>query len=241
MKNKIATIIILCSVSFFTSYNAKSQNYAKIENWYGKKIILPSVKLMRSDNKKHTNPLSKKIKIVTVINGSCAACIDELKKWKTYMQTVDTTQVGFVYLIHSEDDLFTFKELNSDYIKLSYPYFYDIKKNIIKANKLNDNKTYHTFLLNSDNKVIIVGNPNKDKKIFDQYKTEINKRTPKNKPSVVVKEGVNGTTIKISNGFIYKDQNGKILSTVEGDKMMSDNNYIPNVNTDSGIITFKKR
>ncbi|WP_281299290.1 hypothetical protein [Flavobacterium limnophilum] len=218
MKNKIATIIILCSVSFFTSYDAKSQNQAKIENWYGKKIILPSAKLMRSDNKKHTNPLSRKIKIVTVINGSCGACVIELKKWKDYMRTVDTSQVGFIYLIQSEDDLFTFKELNRDFIKLSYPYFYDIKKAITKANKLTDNMAYHTFLLNNKNEVILVGNPNKDKKIFDQYKIEINKRTPKKNPSVGVKEGVNGTTIKISNGSIYKDKNGKILSTVGGIK-----------------------
>jgi hypothetical protein len=240
MKNKTA-IIIISVICLFASYNAKSQNHTKTENWHGKKIILPSIKLMRNESQKHSNPLSKKIKIVTIINGSCAHCIDELKIWKTYMKTIDTSQVGFVYLIQSEDDLFTFKELNRDYIKLPYPYFYDINKSITKANKLTDKKTYHTFLLNNKNEVILVGNPNKNEKLLKQYNIEINKRIVKAKPNIEIKQVENGTTFKISKEYIYKDQNGKILGPTEGGKMMSDNNYVPNIDTENGVITFVKR
>lgn len=240
MKNRIIFILII-TVILFPLYAAESQNLIKNENLNGKKMILPSSKLMRNEDSKDINPLVKNLKILTIINGSCPVCINELKKWKTYMKTVDTSQVGFVYLIQSDDDLFTFKQLNKEYIKLNYPYFYDVKKNISKVNNLNNTKASNTFLLDDKNKIILKGNPNMNKELFRKYNTEITKRIKKKESIVEINQGLAGSTFKIGNGFIYKDQNGKILSKTESDKLMSDNNYIPNIDTEKSVITFKKR
>ncbi len=214
--------------------------YVLSDNWIVKKIILPTSNLMISDSTKTINPLLKKTKIFTQIDGSCPLCVDKLKGWKIFMKTIDTSKVGFVFLINSEDSLFTFKELNREYIKLSYPYFHDIKRAISSQNKL-DYEFATTFLLNDENEVILDGDPTKNKKTLNQYNLEINKIIRKKKPTIDIEEGTNVTKFKISDGFIYKDQNGKTVSNIERDRMMSDNNYIPNIDTDSGIITFQKR
>lgn len=239
MKNKFLNTIMI--ISFLFCYQAQAQTNNQTVNLKEKKIILPSAVLLRNYNQKNINPLSKKIKIFTVINGSCALCIDDLKEWKTYMATVDTSKVGFVFLVHSEDDLYTFKELNSNYIKLAYPYFHDVKKKVMKANKLMDNKAYQTFLLDSNDEVVLTGNPAKNIKIFKLYFDEINKRISMDKPTIIVKEGVNETKFKISKGFVYKDQNGNILQQDEGKKRMLDNAYIVKIDDISGVITFIKK
>jgi hypothetical protein len=260
MKNQFLVIFIS---AFLLLISCKNETVNK--NLTSKMIFLPSVKLMRGDTNK-VNPLLKKIKIFTVIDGSCPTCVDKLIDWEKYIKKIDTAHVGFVILILSEDNFFTFDELNKNYIKFSYPYFYDIKKALSSKNNLLDYNSVNTFLLNSKNEVILTGNPIEKKEIFNQYEIEINKRIKKNnyvhieneaifksakaegikksnktQPSVVIQEGVNETIFKISEGFIYKDQNGKILSTQEADNMMSDNNYIPNIDSENGIITFKKR
>jgi hypothetical protein len=239
MKSKFLNIIMI--VGFLFCYQLQSQTKDQKVSLKGKKIILPSAVLLRIDGQKNINPLSKRIKIFTVINGSCALCIDDLKEWKTYMTTVDTSKVGFVFLVHSEDDLYTFKELNSNYIKLAYPYFHDVKKKIVIANKLMDNKDYQTFLLDNNNVVVLTGNPAKNKKTFKLYFDEINKRIPMDKPTVIIKEGVNETRFKISKGFVYKDQNGNVLQQDEGKKRMLDNAYIVKIDDDKGVITFIKK
>jgi len=96
-------------------------------------------------------------------------------------------------------------------------------------------------LLNNKNEIILAGNPNRNKELFKQYNSEINKRIKKNNPTVVVKEGVAGTIIKISEGFVYKDQNGNILSTADVQKIKLNHEFVPHIDTDKGIITFKKR
>jgi hypothetical protein len=240
MKNKFL-IILVCAISILTSCKNKLDNDVSDGTVKVRKIFLPSAELLRSDSVKNINPLSKEIKIFTVIDGGCAICVDKLLAWKKYMKDIDTSQVGFVMLIYSEDSLFTFKELNKNYVKFSYPYFHDIKKSISLKINLIESKTANTFLLNSKNEVIVSGDPTESKKIFNQYKIEINKKIKKKKPSLVVEEEPNGTKFTISEGFIYKNQEGKTLKESEWKRMMSDNNYLPNIDTEKGIITITKK
>lgn len=124
-----------------------SEKKEAFQTWVGKKLVLPndSSKINFSEN--HVDPLLKPLKILTVIDANCGCCISELNKWADYIKEVDTSKVGFVFLLHSIDNLITFEEMNQTNINFSYPVFYDKGKYIFSKNKFPDDKLYQTFYL----------------------------------------------------------------------------------------------
>ena len=58
--------------------------------------------------------------------------------------------------------------------KFDYPIFYASKNNINKINNFPEQIEYQTFLLNQDNRVLIIGNPIKNEKLWNLYLRTIN-------------------------------------------------------------------
>ena len=89
---------MLFSISFLTLINCSQQNKKTsnlIKKWQGKEVFFPNDSLFRNDFKKYPNPLMKKLKIFIPINGDCNMCIDELEKWKLFIEKdIDTSIVG---------------------------------------------------------------------------------------------------------------------------------------------------
>ena len=172
-------------VSLILSCNGGNKINVKKElnSWYGNKISLPNDSLIRNTRGKYLNPKYKTIKILTIINGDCSVCVDELKKWKELIKRVDTSKVGFIFSVYSSDNLRGFKLLDRLEIHFDYPYFIDKNKEFIIKNKFSENKLFQTLLLNNNNEVILVGNPTTNKTIHKLYFEEISKRSgnPKKK------------------------------------------------------------
>ncbi|KFC57748.1 thiol:disulfide interchange protein, TlpA_like family [Flavobacterium gilvum] len=59
-------------------------------------------------------------------------------------------------------------------------------------------------------------------------------------PSLDVKQEKKGTTIKIPNSMIWKDENGKVLSESELETMINSRNYIPHIDTVKNTAILKK-
>lgn len=165
-------IIIFC---FLFACKNKSEISIIVNKWQGKQFVLPDDSLMINTYRKNINPLSKKQKIVAVIDASCGVCVSELKDWEVFMKDIDTNKVGFIFLLHSIDKLMIFEKLNSSLIHFSYPYFYDIRKMVICKNNIPENKLFQTFLLDSTNHVVLIGNPIRNNELATLYKSEIRK------------------------------------------------------------------
>ena len=58
----------------------------------------------------------------------------------------------------------------------NYPLILDFTNQYLKENDLTKWSRYKTFLLDKNNKVLLVGNPTYNKKLMKLYKQEINKR-----------------------------------------------------------------
>lgn len=122
------------------------------------------------------NP-NAKLKITTYINGDCQTCIDEIKAWNDFSQSVNKINNVNVYYYVFTSDIEHFRD--NIYNKEIYKYPLLLVKNNDYLNKNNlplDNKMYQTFLLDSNNKVILVGNPIYSEKLMELYKEEINER-----------------------------------------------------------------
>lgn len=173
MKHSILIITILFGL--ITSCNKSNKKTESLVNkWLGKQLTLPSDSLIRNYDIKFSSPLTKKIKILTLIDGDCSICYNELEDWKKFMKKIDTSEVGAVFTIYSYDGL---SEFNQAQINFPYPYFQDNGEKILNINEVSQDKFYKTFLLDEDNKVILVGNPNIHEKISELYLAEIKKRT----------------------------------------------------------------
>lgn len=174
MKSKLISsiVIILCVFIRCKESNVEKKDISK---WFNKEIVLPNDSLI-VNNQKFPNPLIKKIKILSLINGDCSVCYDELREWKEFIKEVDTGKVGFIFNIYTFNDLIAFEDMNRNTLKFKYPYFKDVGAKIKEINDFSDDKIYKTVLLDEFNKVILIGNPNVHPDIRKLYLNEIKKR-----------------------------------------------------------------
>ena len=177
---KVCTILILILGFIFCSKeNSKVQEEAS--RWMGDTLELPRVSqvlykdsLYRKQKLINENP---KLKVTTFIWGECQSCVEDLKKWEHFFEFVHSKRdvEMFFYLNIQEISFFIKNYYDNNFFK--YPLIIDKKLNYLTKNDLPfKNKVYQTFLLDSNNKVILVGNPIYNKKLMKLYKQEINKR-----------------------------------------------------------------
>lgn len=146
--------------------------------WRERNIILPNDSLIKNHSLEFPNPKNRKIKIITLINGSCGSCIYELNEWEKFRKKINSSQLGLIYLVYSNDNLHLFKDLLSNSkINFNHPYFEDIDKRVIGANGFSKYDTnFQTFLIDKYDNIILAGNPISNKKIKELYLKEIQKR-----------------------------------------------------------------
>jgi hypothetical protein len=159
-------LLIFCNCA----RSEKTEYKTVIEEWIGKKIILP--KLSNQFN------YDEKVKVVTQINGNCLSCISRLELWSSFIDeirgTCETNNVQY-YLYISGADTSAFKAINDSIIHFNYPVIFDQDNTFSKLNKLHENSLYHTMLLDSLDRVLLIGTPIMNKKLQKLYIDEISR------------------------------------------------------------------
>ena len=119
---------------------------------------------------------SNKLKISTYINGKCHSCIKGFSKWLDLIDIANrSTNFNIVFYVYTNDKN-EFKEYFYPSVIHDYPLIIDKKKQYLKSNEIPEFGQFKTFLLNNNNRVILVGNPINNEKLMKLYKEEINKR-----------------------------------------------------------------
>lgn len=146
----------------------KTEREVIIEEWIGKKIIIPRL----SNQFKY----DEKAKIVTQINGNCFSCISKLELWSGFIdemkKTCNNCSIHYYFYISGADTT-AFKTINDSLIRFNLPVIFDPNNTFFKLNKLHQNSLYHTMLLDSSDKVILIGTPILNKKLQKLYIDEI--------------------------------------------------------------------
>jgi len=153
--------------------NADKKTVAK---WTNRSLNLPLNDSLIFNNSSNQIPHKKDIKILTLINGGCGTCVDELSDWKLFINKIDTSSVGVIFLVESFDgtiSLDDFKNTDSAYVRLNYPYYNDIDLSIFSKYDFPHEKKYQTFLLNQKNEVVLIGNPIFSEAMEDLYLKKI--------------------------------------------------------------------
>lgn len=116
----------------------------------------------------------KPIKIITYMDrSSCTQCAMQiLIEWNNLVKEVESDSVGFVIIIYPTDKIELKTALSA--LKLQNSLLYDTNNNFLKDNKLtNILARNRTFLLDKNNKIILVGEPLNKTKLWELYKNSI--------------------------------------------------------------------
>ena len=118
---------------------------------------------------------NKEFKILLYVDSTgCSSCRLKLFEWKQLIEEADSLfgdKMGFLFVLQPKN----FQEVIYISIRaeFDYPILIDTKGAINRLNRFPKNELYQCFLLDGDNKVLSVGNPTINLKIWELYKSYI--------------------------------------------------------------------
>ena len=116
-------------------------------------------------------------KLVAYLNSTqCDGCrLKDLLSWKHFIQQIDSLHVEdsvrFVFVFHPKDTTELYDKLKL--YDFDLPVWVDAKGEFSQVNALPDNLLFHVFLLNRDNRVMLVGSPIGNPKMWKLYENTI--------------------------------------------------------------------
>ena len=168
-------ILGLCVCLFMVScVESDKERLSKlVKEWEGKEILFPAHSTFTIQGKDTVDFEFKNTdyKIVTYIDSvGCTSCKLQLPRWKQLIEEVDSLTGGsvpFLFYFHPKD----MRELR--YLTrrddFEYPVCFDEKDELNQQNQFPSDMTFHTFLLDRDNKVVAMGNPVLNPKVKELY------------------------------------------------------------------------
>lgn len=142
-----------------------------ISKWEGQTIVLgDSLQWVKGKDEyaNYYNNSNNGFKLITYIDGDCGVCMQELIFWLEFIQKLkeNEVEINFMPFIHGIK-----KEIIVDKLKrleIGYYWIYADDDCYVKRYNFRP-KLFHTFLLNTENKIILIGNPVLNPALKDLY------------------------------------------------------------------------
>lgn len=141
--------------------------------------------------------------LVYVDTVGCTSCRLQLNKWLDWIDFLDresTYSISYLFYFYPKD----IDELQNvlKYNNFDLPICIDHEGLLGKLNIFPSQAKYNTFLLNADNRIVLVGNPINNVKVADLYREVL---IPKSDVVEVTKTEVNMVETDIDLGEVHKD------------------------------------
>ena len=150
----------------------REKAYSILQEWEQKEILFPSQSVFTIQGRDTVkNHLLDKYKIVIYTDSiGCTNCKLQLPKWAEFIQLVDSLcpeKAQFLFYFTPNKKM----EINRILLenRFKYPVCIDKQDSINTLNHFPTNTALQTFLLDNDNKVLVVGNPVHNPKIQELY------------------------------------------------------------------------
>lgn len=216
MKIRSSTIYKVCILFLLITSGVSCKEDAKtaeaemiVAKWTGEEIIFPAdieCTYLGHDTVCPDQDTPYKILLYTDSTG-CTDCKLQLYKWSTLIEEAETIMPGkisFHFFFQPKDE----KELNFMLRRDNFrqAVYIDRQSKLNGANKLPDNMSYQCFLLDKDNKVLLIGNPTLNPAVWVLYKQIVMEEES------MGQEGVFHTTVEVEHTEIEL-QNTQIHET----------------------------
>jgi len=112
--------------------------------------------------------------LLYVDSVGCTSCKLKLFQWNQLIEESDSLfkeKLSFLFFFHPKDKKELQFLLKQD--RMNYPVFLDSGDKINQLNHFPEQQLYQCFLLDKDNKVILIGNPTLNPKVWELYKERI--------------------------------------------------------------------
>lgn len=168
---KRISLLLLVAVMLFSACNrAKKRKLTHlVDAFYGIQIRTSDSLLIvcKGSAIGTVNEYDKYKRIITYINGDCPECITKLREWDSFMNLNCKNQEVKLQIMVSSNNFYFF-ESACEQIHFIRPVVYDTNATFISMNNLND-EHLHTLLVDSKNRILLIGNPLNNKKLTDLY------------------------------------------------------------------------
>ena len=173
-------VVFHCIIS--CTDNRRKTNISKVlTEWIGKEIQFPDhVQCFFSGRDTVLDlcaeSFQKEFKILLYVDSTgCSDCRLKLNQWKQLIAETDSLypdKVGFLFFFQPK----SLKGMEYIFVRdrFDYPVLMDVKGEINDMNRFPTEMQYQCFLLDSNNKVLLIGNPTTNRKIWELYKAQIN-------------------------------------------------------------------
>ncbi|MDR2910132.1 MAG: DUF1573 domain-containing protein [Bacteroidales bacterium] len=183
MKSHLLLLFLVISAcSVFSCKNNRKRLEATdiITEWAGKEIIFPENVSCYTAGK-DTLPLicnewfDREFKILMYVDSAgCSSCRLNLFEWNQLIEEADSLfqgKVGFLLYFQPKNERDMVSIFARD--RFNYPVFMDINGEINRLNRFPQAMEYQCFLLDKDNKALMIGNPVLNPGIWELYKEQI--------------------------------------------------------------------
>ena len=157
----------------------KEQISEAVHAFIGKQLVVPvdslRARIMGKDTV-CTDMLAPQTKILVYVDSSgCSPCKMELAAWSLRLQEMEKENISvpLVFIVHSHDYSALEKSLKNSFFE--YPVFYDRHNMADSLNRFPKQDRYKTFLLDKENRVVLVGSPANNDKLWELYKQQIHR------------------------------------------------------------------
>lgn len=181
-------IFLILFLFFFTSCTntKKEQMSSLIQEWNGKTIQFPKhlVFTRFATDTIDYNIAKSNYKIVVYVDTvGCISCKLQLPRWKNFITQIDSIcneNISFLFFFQPGST----KELRNILYRddFDFPICVDVNEEFNKLNNIPNEMMFQTFLIDSDNKVKLIGNPIHNVSVRELYLNEVSKTTSVSNP-----------------------------------------------------------
>lgn len=177
-------LIILLLTIFLSACQDKQKEIITllVKEWQGKQILFPENMVFTrfaSDTTNFVIPTSDYKVLVFVDSIGCTSCKLQLSRWKEFIRYTDSISqknIPFLFFFQFDDQW----EIHSLLIRENYdkPICLDRSDSLNQLNHFPKDIRFQVFLLDKNNKVVVIGNPVHNPNVKELYLEEISRKQP---------------------------------------------------------------
>ena len=177
-------LIILLLTIFLSACQDKQKEIITllVKEWQGKQILFPENMVFTrfaSDTTNFVIPTSDYKVLVFVDSIGCKSCKLQLSRWKEFIRYTDSISqknIPFLFFFQFDDQW----EIHSLLIRENFdkPICLDRSDSLNQLNHFPKDIRFQVFLLDKNNKVVVIGNPVHNPNVKELYLEEISRKQP---------------------------------------------------------------
>lgn len=211
-------LILLTTIFLIACQDKKKEEITHlVSEWQGKEIVFPDNLVFTSfgtDTVNYKIPHTDHKVLIYVDSIGCTSCKLQLKQWKKmihYTDSITGKQLPYLFFFHSKDYKEILYSLKQDQFDL--PVCFDINDQLNKLNQFPADITFQTFLLDKENKVVMIGSPIHNLAVKELYIKQIGgEESTSHKITKTIVE-IDTTTINI--GTINKSETRQVIFSLK--------------------------